>query len=199
MGYCVVCIPTVRDRIVQTAVMLVLEPIFEADFLESSYGFRPGRTAHQALEEIRKSLEEGKTEVYDADLESYFDTIPHDKLKACLEMRIADRSVLRLIRMWLKSPIKDKDGRMSGGKKSKQGVPQGGVISPLLANVYLHWFDKVFHFQNGPGTWAKATLVRYADDFVILARYQGETMKRYVEEKIESWMGLKINREKPER
>ena len=189
-------IPTVRDRIVQTAVMLILEPIFEADFLECSYGFRPEKTAHQALEAIKKNLRAGKTVVYDADLESYFDTIPHDKLMACLEMRISDRSVLKLIRMWLKSPVKDEDGRMSGGKKNKQGVPQGGVISPLLANVFLHWFDKVFHFQSGPAKRVGARIVRYADDFVIMTRYQGQQIGTYVEAKIEDWMGLKINREK---
>jgi RNA-directed DNA polymerase len=189
-------IPTVRDRIVQTAVQLILEPIFEADFLECSYGFRPGKTAHQALERIRKNLGAGYKGVYDADLERYFDTIPHDKLMACLEKRIADRSVLKLIRMWLKSPVKDEDGRMRGGKKKKEGVPQGGVISPLLANVYLHWFDKVIHFRNSPTGKTKARLVRYADDFVIMVRNQKQEVIDYVEEKIENWMGLKINREK---
>ena len=146
-------IPTVKDRIVQTAVLLVLEPIFEADFLDSSYGFRPGRNAHQAIDAIRQHITAGFQEVYDADLKSYFDTIPHDALMKCLERRIADRSVLKLIRMWLESPVieTDEHGRTQV-TRPKQGTPQGGVISPLLANLYLHWFEKQFYRSDGPGT-----------------------------------------------
>ncbi len=190
-------IPTVRDRVVQTATLLILEPIFEADFLGCSYGFRPGRSAHDALEAVREGLEEGYRAVYDADLQGYFDSIPHDKLMACLRMRIADRTVLKLIQMWLEAPIVEtgEDGKPKVSR-TRQGTPQGGVISPLLANVYLHWFDVVFYSQKGPAAWAGARLVRYADDFVILARYQGEKLREYVEAKIEAWMGLKINREK---
>jgi RNA-directed DNA polymerase len=153
-------IPTVKDRIVQTAVLLVLEPIFEADFLDSSYGFRPGRNAHQAIDAIRQYLAAGFTEVYDADLKSYFDTIPHDALIKCLERRIADGKVLKLIRMWLESPVVENDDQ--GRKKvsrPKQGTPQGGVISPLLANLYLHWFEKQHGCGDGPGTWANSKLV----------------------------------------
>ncbi len=191
-------IPTVRDRVVQMATVLILEPIFEADFEESSYGFRPGRSAHDALGAIRGYLEGGYTSVYDADLKSYFDTIPHDKLMACMRMRVSDGSVLKLIQMWLKAPIIESEGGGSKGKKvyPRRGVPQGGVISPLLANLYLHWFDKVFHMQSGPREWANARLVRYADDFVVLARYQGSRLVEWVEEKLEKWMGLEINREK---
>ena len=144
-------IPTIRDRVVQMAVLLVLEPIFEADFLDSSYGFRPGRSAHQAVEVIRGHLAQGLTEVYDADLKSYFDTIPHDNLMKCLQRRIADRSVLRLLRLWLTATVIETDA--GGRRKStrpRQGTPQGGVISPLLANIYLHWFEKAFHGQDGP-------------------------------------------------
>jgi RNA-directed DNA polymerase len=191
-------IPTVRDRVVQMATLLILEPIFEADFEECSYGFRPGRSAHQALEEIRGHIKAGYQAVYDADLKGYFDSIPHDKLLACVRMRVVDRSVLKLIRMWLQSPVVEPE---SGGKPGKwsrprQGTPQGGVISPLLSNLYLHWFDKLFHRTEGPAQWARARLVRYADDFVVLARYQGTRLTGWIESKLEGWMGLEINREK---
>jgi RNA-directed DNA polymerase len=154
-------IPTIRDRVVQTAALLILEAIFEADFLECSYGFRPGRSAHQALEAIRRNLGEGYQAVYDADLQGYFDSIPHDRLMACVRMRIADRSVLQLLRMGLETPVVERheDGT-SQVSRPRQGTPQGGVISPLLANLYLHWFDKRFHASDGPATWAKARLVR---------------------------------------
>ena len=190
-------IPNIRDRVVQAAVLLILEPIFESDFLECSHGFRPGRSAHDALEVIRENLAKGRCTVIDADMEGYFDSIPHEKLMACLRMRVVDGSVLRLIKQWLDAPVEERDenGRIRR-KRNKQGTPQGGVISPLLANIYLHWFDHVFHAKNGPVQWAKAVLVRYADDFVIMARYAGPNLQRFVEEKIEGWLGLKINREK---
>lgn len=190
-------IPTVKDRIVQTAVLLVLEPIFEADFLDCSYGFRPGRNAHQAIDAVREAVAAGYREVYDADLKAYFDTIPHDALMKCLERRLADRSVLHLIRLWLASPVveTDKQGRTKV-TRPKQGTPQGGVISPLLANLYLHWFEKTFHRQDGPATWAKAKLVRYADDFVILARYQSQRLIQWTEDLLEGRFRLTVNREK---
>jgi len=131
-------IPTVKDRIVQTAALLILEPIFEADFLDSSYGFRPGRNAHQAIDAISQHVAAGFQEIYDADLKSYFDTIPHDALIKCLERRIADRSVLKLIRMWLESPIVETDQRgRTQVTRPKQGTPQGGVITPptILRNM----------------------------------------------------------------
>jgi RNA-directed DNA polymerase len=192
-------IPTIRDRVVQMATLLILEPIFEADFEDCSYGFRPGRSAHQALEEIRGHLKAGYQAVYDADLKGYFDSIPHDKLQACLRMRIADRAVLKMIRLWLEAPVVEASATPGGAPKvsrSKKGTPQGGVISPLLANLYLHWFDKVFHRADGPAHWAKAHLVRYADDFVVLARYVSPKLSGFIETKLESWMGLEINREK---
>jgi RNA-directed DNA polymerase len=190
-------IPTVKDRIVQTATLLILEPIFEADFLDCSFGFRPRRSCHQALDVIAGHLQAGYREVYDADLKGYFDSIPHDKLLKCLEKRIADQQVLRLLRMWLNAPVQDEDeeGRPRV-QRSRQGTPQGGVISPLLANVFLHWFDKVFHRPDGPFQWARAKLVRYADDFVVLARWQGPRLRAWIEEKLETWMGLQLNREK---
>ena len=193
-------IPTVGDRVVQTACLLILEPIFEADFEDCSYGFRPNRNAHQALEEIRGYLQAGYQAVYDADLRSYFDTIDHERLMACVRMRVADRSVLKLISMWLKAPVLDWERGGGGGgemvQRSRKGTPQGGVISPLLSNLYLHWFDKVFHRVTGPAHWANAWLVRYADDFVVLARYQGERLTGWIESKLENWMGLEINRDK---
>ncbi|MEW5976646.1 MAG: group II intron reverse transcriptase/maturase [Acidobacteriota bacterium] len=192
-------IPTLRDRVVQMATLLILEPIFEADFQDCSYGFRAGRSAHQALEEIRSHLKAGYQAVYDADLKGYFDSIPHKRLMACLRMRIADRSVLKLIGWWLEAPVVEPPGRRGGTPKvsrSSKGTPQGGVISPLLANLYLHWFDTVFYRPGGPAHWAKAKLVRYADDFVVLARYQGPQLREFIESKLEAWMGLEINRDK---
>ena len=191
-------IPTVRDRVVQMATLLILEPIFEADFEDCSYGFRPNRSAHQALEEIRAHLKAGFQAVYDADLKGYFDLIPHDQLMACLRMRVVDRSVLKLIRMWLETPVVEPEGsqRRAGQVEPLQtGTPQGGVISPLLANLYLHWFDKLFYRANGPAQ-ANARLVRYADDFVVLAKYQGPRLRGWIEEKIEQWLKLEINRDK---
>lgn len=131
-------IPTVRDRVVQAAARLILEPIFEADFLDASYGYRPGRQAHEALAAIERNVQEGYAEIYDADLQAYFDTIPHDKLLSCVERRVADRSVLRLLRGWLQAPVEDRDetGRPKRSRPTPGiGTPQGGVISPLLANL----------------------------------------------------------------
>ncbi len=189
-------IPTVRDRVVQMAVLLVVEPIFEADFLDCSFGFRPARSAHDALDEIRENLKAGRTAVYDADLQAYFDTIPHEKLMACVQKRIADRSVLGLIRMWLKAVVIEPGagpGDPPKATRSKRGTPQGGVISPLLANLYLHWFDKLFHRSDGPFHWANARLVRYADDFVILARVVGGRVKSFVERTLHDRFDLKVN------
>lgn len=193
-------IPTVRDRMVQMAALLILEPIFEEDFEDCSYGFRPGRSAHQALAEIRGHLQQGYCAVYDADLKGYFDSIPQDKLMACLRMRISDRHVLKLIRMWLETPVvepgKKGDGGGGAARRSLKGTPQGGVISPLLANLYLHWFDKVFYRPEGPGQWAKAKLVRYADDYVVMARFIDQRITGWIEARVEGWLGLEINREK---
>lgn len=191
-------IPCVRDRVVQAAVLIVIEPIFEADFLECSHGFRPGRSAHDALKEIQAGIRAGCKQAYDADMASYFDSIPHDKLLACVQRRITDGSVIKLIRMWLRAIVVEKtdDGKPPRYYRPKQGTPQGGVISPLLANLYLHFFDVMFHKEYGPGTWAKAKLVRYADDFVILARRIDTRIKEFVEESLERRMGLSINREK---
>lgn len=192
-------IPTVRDRVVQMATVLILEPIFEADFQDCSYGFRPGRSAHQALEEIRGHIRAGYQAVYDADLKSYFDTIDHGKLLACVRQRVTDRSVLGLIRMWLEAEVVEEPETPGGPKKvsrPKKGTPQGGVISPLLANIFLNVFDRVFHREYGPANWAGAKLVRYADDFLVLARYVGPRLRNFIEHLLEERMGLEINREK---
>jgi len=186
-------IPTVSDRVVQTAMLLLLEPIFDADFLDCSYGFRPGRSAHDAVEEVAANLRQGFTAVYDADLQGYFDSIPHDKLMKGVETRVSDGSMLRLIRSFLRAPIKE--GR-NPPTRPTSGTPQGGVISPLLANSFLHWFDRLFHSKRGPATWAKARLVRYADDFVVMARFIDHRIISFIEETIERRLGLTINREK---
>jgi len=192
-------IPTVRDRVVQMATLLILEPIFEADFLDCSYGFRPGRSAHQALEEIRGYLQAGYQAVYDADLKGYFDSIPHSQLLACVRARVVDRSVLKLIRMWLEAPVVEgSEGQGGGGNWSrpKKGTPQGGVASPLLANLYLHWFDALFHGPQGPARKADVKLVRYADDFVALAKQMGSETIEFIESRLEGKFQLEINREK---
>lgn len=185
-------IPSLKDRVIQMAVVLILEPILEADFEDCSYGFRPGRSAHQALAAIQQGFRDGLSAIYDADLKGYYDSIPQDKLMACVRMRVADRSVLGLIRMWLEAPIEEEKRRYN----NERGTPQGGVASPLLANLYLHWFDKKFHRSDGPAHWAKARLTRYADDFVIQARYQSRRLEGWIEGQLEGWLGLELNREK---
>ena len=138
-------IPTIRDRVAQTAVRLVLEPIFEADFQPCSYGFRPKKSAHQAVDEVAHALARGYTQVLDADLTAYFDSIPHDRLLAAVARRVSDRSIGRLLRQWLRAPVvvERPDGKreVQGGQRTRRGTPQGGAISPLLANLYLHAFD----------------------------------------------------------
>jgi len=190
-------IPAVRDRVVQTAALLILEPIFEADFLDCSYGYRPARRAHEALAALLAAAREGDTAIYDADLQAYFDSIPHDKLMQCVERRVVDRSVLRLLRQWLTAPVEERDenGRPTR-RRPTRGTPQGGVISPLLANLYLHWFDVVFHRRPGPAQRAQARLIRFADDFVIQAKTIGPAVEAWVERTVEGWLGLAINRAK---
>jgi RNA-directed DNA polymerase len=186
-------IPTVKDRVVQQACLLILEPIFESEFKDCSYGFRPGRSQNDALDEIRSHLRAGFCAVYDADLKSYFDTIDHRKLLNCLRRRVVDRSVLGLIQKWLKCPVQEEGGPL---QRSTAGTPQGGVISPLLSNVYLHELDRRWHRAGGPRELYNARLVRFADDFVILARFIGPPIVKFLEDLLEGRAGLKLNREK---
>jgi RNA-directed DNA polymerase len=166
-------IPTIRDRVVQTAAKLVLEPIFEADLEPCAYGYRPKRSAQDAVRKVHELLCTGYTEVVDADLSKYFDTIPHSHLMQCVARRIVDRDMLRLIKAWLKVPVEERDGkgkrRMTGGQSSTCGTPQGGVVSPLLANLYMNRFLKGWR-NTQRGKQYKAEVVNYADDFVILSR-----------------------------
>jgi RNA-directed DNA polymerase len=166
-------IPTIRDRVIQTSAKLVLEPIFEADFEDNAYGYRPARGAVDAVKEVNRHICRGYTDVVDADLSKYFDSIPHCDLIKSVARRIVDRHVLRLIKLWLKAPIEEKDGegtrRIVGGKSNTRGTPQGGVASPLLANIYMNRFLKYWRL-TGRGEAFRAHVVAYADDFVILSR-----------------------------
>jgi RNA-directed DNA polymerase len=167
-------IPTIRDRVVQTAAKLVLEPIFEADFEDDAYGYRPARGAVDAVKEVHRLICRGYTDVVDADLSRYFDSIPHDELLKSVARRIVDRHVLRLIKLWLKAPIEERDDgdrtwRIGGGKSKARGTPQGGVASPMLANIYMNRFLKHWRLTRR-GEAFRANVVAYADDFVILSR-----------------------------
>lgn len=191
-------IPTIRDRVVQTAAKLVLEPIFEADFDDAAYGYRPRRSAQQAVQRVHRALIEGRTQVVDADLSSYFDSIPHVELVRCLARRISDRRMLRLLRQWLKAPVKIRDARgrkrLEGGRRATRGTPQGGVISPLLANVYMHRYIRAFRRQGLEERYG-AVLVTYADDLVVLCRRNADE----VLEATRRWMtgiGLALNERK---
>jgi len=165
-------IPTIRDRVAQTAAKLILEPILEADLEPNAYGYRPGRSAGDAIQEVDRRLYAGYTDVVDADLSKYFDTIPHSDLMKCVARRIVDKHVLHLVKMWLKVPVEERDEtgkkRLTGGKDSDRGTPQGGVISPLLANLYMNRMLKGWR-QTGRGAQFRAHIVNYADDFVILS------------------------------
>jgi group II intron reverse transcriptase/maturase len=187
-------IPTVRDRIAQTVCKMILEPIYEADFEDSSYGFRPNRSSKDAMTTIKGYLKEGKTEVYDADLSKYFDTIPHDKLQIALKQRIADPRILKLINKWLKVPVYE-DGQYRSGRDNHNGTPQGGVISPLLANIYLHLIDRIVNNTQSLFSKHGVRIVRYADDFVLM----GKELPKEVIEKLKSLlhrMGLSLNESK---
>jgi RNA-directed DNA polymerase len=191
-------IPTIRDRVVQTAVKLVIEPIFEADLEPNAYGYRPRRGAGDAVEAVHDLLRRGFTDVVDADLSKYFDTIPHDQLMRSVARRIVDKDILRLIKMWLKAPVEetDKDGRkrLTGGKRNKQGTPQGGVISPLLANLYMNRFLKHWRLTE-QGRKLRAHVIAYADDFVILSRGYAAEAKAWAGA-VMTRLGLSLNEAK---
>ena len=192
-------IPTIRDRVAQMAVKLIIEPIFEADFCPHSYGFRPKKSAHDAVDDITKALWAGYTQVIDADLSKYFDSIPHAKLMAVVAERIVDGGILALIKQWLKAPIigEDENGvkrTVGGGKANRQGTPQGGVISPLLANCYLHLLDRIWQRRHLKGK-LQAHLVRYADDFVVMCRKDVEEPLKAVRHVLER-LDLSLNEAK---
>lgn len=191
-------IPTIKDRVVQTAAKLVLEPIFEADFDPAAYGYRPGRSATEAIQAVLVLLRQGHTDVVDADLSRYFDTIPHDELMQSIARRIVDGDMLRLIKQWLRAPVEMTDDggkrRMEGGKASRRGTPQGGVISPLVANLYMNRFLK--HWRGtGKGESWQAHVINYADDFVILSRGHAAEALAWTDD-VMTRLGLTLNRSK---
>src|ERR1700731_3454582 len=191
-------IPTIRARVVQTAAKLLLEPIFEADFDPNAYGYRPKRSAQEAIQKVHKLLCEGYTDVVDAYLSKYFDTIPHSELMQCVARRVVDRDMLHLIKMWLKVPVeeRDKDGkrRGGGGKNSTWGTPQGGGISPFLANLYMNRFLKYWRI-TGRGEAFQAQVVNYADDFVILSRHHAAEALNWTRS-VMTRIGLTLNEAK---
>jgi RNA-directed DNA polymerase len=191
-------IPVIRDRVVQTAALLLLQPIFEADLEPTAYGYRPGRTALEAVQEVHRALCAGQTEVIDGDVSKYFDTIPHAALMQSLARRLSDRRMLRLLKRWLKAPVAEQGSgggwRYSGGKRATRGTPQGGGVSPLLANVYMNRYLKVFRLRGLDQRYG-ARLVNYADDFVVLCR-QGATEVLAQTRRWFTQMGLTLNEQK---
>ena len=191
-------IPTIRDRVVQTAAKLVLEPIFEADLEPCAYGYRPKRGAQDAIRKVHELLCAGYTDVVDADLSKYFETIPHRELMQSVARRIVDRDVLRLIKAWLKAPVEERDEkgnrRMTGGQSSTRGTPQGGVVSPLLANLYMNRFLKYWRITER-GKALGAQVVNYADDFVILTRRQAAEARDWTRQ-VMTRLGLTLNEAK---
>jgi RNA-directed DNA polymerase len=191
-------IATIRDRVVQTTAKIVLEPIFEADFEDTAYGYRPRRGALAAVREVHRHLVRGNTDVVDADLSRYFDSIPHLDLLKSVARRVVDRNVLRLIKMWLRSPVEERDSdgtrRMSGGKGNKLGTPQGAVVSPLLANIYMNRFLKHFR-QSGAADVFRAHVVAYADDLVILSRGRAAEALTWMRDAMAK-LGLALNEAK---
>lgn len=186
-------IPNIRDRVVQAAALLLLEPLFEADFEADSYGFRPKRAAHDALDAVREALEAGMYWVIDADVTAYFDTIPHDRLMKTVAQRVVDRAMLALVKRFLEASVVDErdDGRPH---RPRQGTPQGGVISPLLANIYLHLLDRNFRLRVQRGE-LHGRLVRYADDFVLLSPHRPDRALTWLQQLV-TRLGLTLHPDK---
>jgi RNA-directed DNA polymerase len=191
-------IPTIRDRVAQTAAKLILEPIFEADLEPNAYGYRPKRSAQDAIQAVDQLLYEGYTDVVDADLSKYFDTIPHSELLQCVARRIVDKHMLHLVKMWLKVPVEERDEkgkkRLTGGTGKDRGTPQGGVISPLLANLYMNRMLKGWK-RTGRGEQYRAKIVNYADDFVILSRGKAKEALEWTRGVLDR-LGLTLNERK---
>ena len=192
-------IPTIRDRVVQMAAVLILSPIFEVDFADEQYAYRPGRSAHDALNKIHRNLYQGYTEVVDADLSGYFDSIPHGELMQSVARRVSDRHILRMIKMWLEMPVEEEDNRgrrhrSARNRKEHRGTPQGAVISPLLANIYIRRFVMGWK-RLGYEQRLQARIVNYADDFVIMCKGTAVEAARTMRVMMEQ-LKLTVNEEK---
>jgi RNA-directed DNA polymerase len=191
-------IPTIRDRVAQTAAKLILEPIWEADLEPNAYGYRPKRSAQDAIQKVDELLYQGYTDIVDADLSKYFDTIPHSELMQCVARRIVDKHMLHLLKMWLQVPVEERDEkgkkRLTGGRDNDRGTPQGGVISPLLANLYMNRMLKGWR-RTGRGEQYRARIVNYADDFVILSRGKAKESLEWTRGVL-ARLGLTLNQQK---
>ena len=191
-------IPTIRDRVAQTAAKLILEPIWEAELEPNIYGYRPRKSAQDAIRKVDELLHAGYTDVVDADLSKYFDTIPHSELLQCVARRIVDGQILHLIKMWLKVPVEEREAngkrRLTGGKDQDRGTPQGGVISPTLANLYMNRMLKGFR-QTRRGEQFRAQIIDYADDFVIVSRGQAAAALEWARGVV-GRLGLTLNEKK---
>jgi RNA-directed DNA polymerase len=191
-------IPTIRDRVAQTAAKLILEPIWEAELEPNAYGYRPKRSAQDAIQKVDELLYQGYTDIVDADLSKYFDTIPHSELMQCVARRIVDKHMLHLLKMWLQVPVEERDEkgkkRLTGGRDNDRGTPQGGVISPLLANLYMNRMLKGWK-RTGRGEQYRARIVNYADDFVILSRGKAKESLEWTRGVL-ARLGLTLNEQK---
>jgi RNA-directed DNA polymerase len=191
-------IPTIRDRVAQTAAKLILEPIFEAELEPNAYAYRPKKSAQDAIQAVDRLLHEGYTDIVDADLSKYFDTIPHSELLQCVARRVVDKHMLHLVKVWLKVPVEERDEkgnkRLTGGKDNDRGTPQGGVISPLLANLYMNRMLKGWK-RTGRGERYRARIVNYADDFVILSRGKANEALEWTRGVLDR-LGLTLNEKK---